>query len=105
MPLYENARLVRRHLQSLPDGGEVLLHLLHGEAGDLGRKCIHRVHTDQAGRVRSDIVFYYDPGQPEALVETDFLLLSRPGMLQVGQLHHTESLFNRLHRLPRHVQG
>jgi len=98
MPLYENARLARRNLQILSDGSEVLLHLLHGEAGDTGRKCIHRMHLDRAGNTRSDIVYFYDTTVPEAVVDADFQVLCKPGMVQVGQLHHTESLFNRMHR-------
>ena len=101
MTLYQNAKIVREFVLPLSNNGELHVRLLHGEAGDAGRKCVHRVQTDQAGRLQSDIVYLYDTSVPEADVEADFLLLARGGLVSVGQLHHTESMLNRGARMAR----
>ncbi len=95
MIAYENAQIVRRATVPLSDGGELLLHLLHGDGSQQGRKCIHRVVSEANGRLRSDIVYFYDETVSEAVVSNDFDLLTQPGLLSVSQLHHTESMLNR----------
>lgn len=98
---YENARVVRRAVVPLSDGGELLLHLLHGEGTQRGRKCIHRVVSDAGGRLKSDIVYFYDETVSEQTVSDDFDLLTQPALLSVSQLHHTESMLNRKIRAMR----
>lgn len=102
MSQYVNAQSMRNHTVPLGDGGTLSVTLLHGTGADAGRRCIHRVTTDSAGRLRSDIVYYYDSTVNEADVETDFSLLTRHGIVSMSQLHHTESMLNRRHRTPRH---
>jgi hypothetical protein len=94
MTTYQNATIVRERVIAL-DNGELHLRLLRGEAGDAGRHCIHRVTTDEAGRLRSDIAYLYDPTVPEATVQADFDLLAGKGFVSVGMLHYTESMLNR----------
>lgn len=101
MTLYENATIVRECVLPLANLGEVFIRLLRGEAGDAGRHCIHRVQTDRAGQFQSDIVYLYAPSVPLQLVEADFMLLSRGGLISIGQLHHTESMLNRGVRIAR----
>lgn len=103
MSQYINTRIVREQTLALGDDSEVTVRLLHGEGGDAGRKCIHRIHSDQAGRLRSDIVYFYDIGVSDADVEADFGLLTRGGLMSVSQLHHSESMLNRGARMARHV--
>jgi hypothetical protein len=98
---YVNAQPVREHVAATNDGGELRVTLLHGTGPDAGQRCIHRVTTDMAGRLRSDIVYFYDGTVKESDVEADFSALARNGMLSMGQLHHTESMLNRGRRLPR----
>ena len=57
--------------------------------------------TDSTGRLRSDIVYFYDSTVKEADIESDFSLLSRNGLMSMSQLHHTESMLNRGPRTPR----
>lgn len=101
MSLYVNAHPVRERAVAQPDDGELRLTLLQGEGADAGRRCIHRVHTDAAGRLRSDIVYFYDATVAQSDVEADFDLLARGGLMSVSQLHHTESMLNRGARMPR----
>jgi hypothetical protein len=101
MSTYLHARIVREQTIHLADNSELTLRLLHGEAGDAGRKCIHRIHSDHAGRLRSDIVYFYDLAASDADVEADFGLLSRGGLMSVSQLHHSESMLNRGARTAR----
>lgn len=101
MSQYVNARTVREHTVALSDGGALRVTLLHGTDADAARRCIHRVTTDSAGRLRSDIVYFYDSSVNEADIEADFDLLSRHGLMSMSQLHHTESMLNRGPRTPR----
>lgn len=101
MSPYANAHPVREQVAAQSDGGEVRLRLLHGEGADAGRRCIHRVHSDAAGRLRSDIVYFYDAAVTQSDVDADFDLLARGGLMSVSQLHHTESMLNRGARMPR----
>jgi len=101
MSPYVNASIVREQVIALADNGELSVRMLHGEGGDAGRQCIHRVQTDQAGRLRSDIVYFYDGTVSDADVQSDFDLLTRGGLMSVSQLHHTESMLNRGMRTPR----
>jgi hypothetical protein len=101
MSPYVNAHPVREQVVAQGDGGEIRLRLLHGEGADAGRRCIHRVHTDAAGRLRSDIVYFYDVAVKPGDVEADFDLLARGGLMSVSQLHHSESMLNRGARMPR----
>jgi hypothetical protein len=101
MSSYLNAHAVRELIIPLPDSGELSITLLHGEGPDAGRRCIHRVQTDNAGRLRSDIVYFYDATVRDADVEADFVLLTKGGLMSVSQLHHTESMLNRGMRTPR----
>jgi hypothetical protein len=98
---YLNAQAVREHTAELGDGGELRVTLLHGTGPDAGRRCIHRVTTDMAGRLRSDIVYFYEATVAQADVDADFAMLARNGILSMSQLHHTESMFNRGPRLVR----
>jgi hypothetical protein len=98
---YENATVVKRQLDLQPDGGGVLLQLLHGDGPAVGHKCIHRVATDMDGRLKSDIVYLYDETVSEATVEADFKMLASPGLMSVGMLHHTASMLNRRMRSER----
>jgi hypothetical protein len=101
MSAYVNARAVREIVIPTSDSGELTITLLHGEGGDVGRRCIHRVQTDAAGRLRSDIVYFYGETVKDVDVEADFTLLSRGGPMSVGLLHHTESMLNRGARTER----
>jgi hypothetical protein len=96
-----NASTVRHLVVPSSDNGEVSIRLLHGEVGDAGRRCIHRVQTDSAGRLRSDIVYFYDESVKNEDVQTDFTLLSKGGLMSMGLLHHTESMLNRGARTAR----
>jgi hypothetical protein len=102
MSPYVNARTVREHVADLSDGGTLSVTLLHGVGPDAERRCIHRVTTDHAGRLRSDIIYFYDTTVKEADVEADFSLLIRGGLMSMSQLHHTDSMLNRGPRTPRH---
>jgi hypothetical protein len=102
MSEYVNAEPVREHVVELSDGGTLSVKLLHGTGADAGRRCIHRVTTDSAGHLRSDIVYFYDGTVKEADVEADFELLLRRGLMSMSQLHHTESMLNRGPRTSRH---
>jgi hypothetical protein len=101
MSQYVNAQAIREHVVALSDGGTLSVTLLHGTGVDTGRRGIHRVTTDNAGRLRSDIVYFYDSTVKEADVEADFSLLIRRGLMSMSQLHHTESMLNRGPRTPR----
>jgi len=101
MSQYVNGRSIQQHTVALSDGGTLSVTLLHGTGADAGRRCIHRVTTDSAGRLRSDIVYFYDRTVKDAEVEADFSLLTRHGLMSMSQLHHTESMLNRGHRTPR----
>jgi hypothetical protein len=101
MSQYINAHPVREHITALSDSGELSVKLLHGDGADAGRRCIHRVQTDSAGRLRSDIVYFYDATVKDADVEADFTLLTRGGFMSMSQLHHTETMLNRGPRTPR----
>ncbi|CAN5606131.1 hypothetical protein BH09PSE5_BH09PSE5_35660 [soil metagenome] len=98
---YENAKVVKRNLALQSDGGGLLLQLLHGEGPAVGHMCIHRVATDANGRLKSDIVYFYGDRIDPAVVESDFDLLCRPGLMSVSQLHHTASMLNRGARTER----
>jgi len=102
MSQYVNAEPLREHVVALSDGGTLSVTLLHGTGADAGRRCIHRVTTDDAGRLRSDIVYFYDRTVKQADVEADFSLLIRRGLMSMSQLHYTESMLNRGPRLRRH---
>ena len=101
MSRYVNALTVREHVVALSDGGTLSVTLLHGIGPDAARRCIHRVTTDPAGRLRSDIVYFYDTTVKEADVEADFALLIRGGLMSMSQLHHTDSMLNRGPRTAR----
>lgn len=101
MSAYVNAQPLRTHVVDLSDGGELRVTLLQGTGPDAGKRCIHRVATDMAGRLRSDIVYFYDGTVAEADVEADFAALARNGILSMSSLHHTEAMLNRGQRLPR----
>jgi hypothetical protein len=101
MSQFLDARPVRQHTLALSDGGTLHVTLLCGTGPDDGSRCIHRVTTDSAGRLRSDIVYFYDGTVKESDVEADFSLLIRNGLLSMSQLHHTESMLNRGQRMPR----
>ena len=103
MSPYVNASIVREQTHTLSDNSELTLRLLHGEAGDAGSRCIHRIHADQSGRLRSDIVYFYDATVNESDVEADFVLLGKGGLMTMSQLHHSESMLNRGMRTPRRV--
>jgi hypothetical protein len=100
---YENAAIVKSWRDEQPDGGELQLSLLAGEGPAIGHYCIHRVAVDMAGRLRSDIVYFYEPGVDQASIEDDFALLTKPGLMSISQLHHTASMLNRGARTPRHA--
>lgn len=95
MSQYENATVTRKSVRTQEDGGELLLQLVTGTGPAEGHRCIHRVLTDQAGRLKSDIVYFYDPSVSEGVVDRDFELLGSPGLMSVSQLHHTASMLNR----------
>jgi hypothetical protein len=95
MSQYVNAEPVRRHVVSLADGGTLMVTQLQGTGADSTGRCIHRVTTDAAGRLRSDIVYFYDSTVKAAEVEADFSLLTGGGLVSMSQLHHTESMLNR----------
>ena len=59
------------------------------------------MQTDSAGRLRSDILYFYDETVKNEDVEADFTLLSKGGLMSVSQLHHTESMLNRGARTAR----
>ena len=101
MSQYVNSQRIQERTLALSDGGSLSVTLLHGTGEDAGRKCIHRVTTDGAGRLRSDIGYFYDSTVKEADIEADFSLLCRHGLLSMSQLHHTESMLNRGPRTPR----
>jgi hypothetical protein len=101
MSAYLNASTVRDLVIPTSDNGELSLRLLHGQGGDAGRRCIHRVQTDSGGRLRSDIVYFYDESVKNEDVEADFALLSKGGLMSMGLLHHTESMLNRGPRMAR----
>jgi len=101
MSQYVNAHTVRELIIALSDNGELSVKLLHGDGPDAGRRCIHRVQTDSAGRLRSDIVYFYDTTVKDADVEADFASLTRGGPMSMSQLHHTESMLNRGPRMQR----
>jgi len=95
MSTYENATVVRERIIVHGHPGELHIRLLHGENGDAGRKCIHRIQMGPGGRLQSDIVYLYDTTVPAEKVEIDFEVLARGGLVSVGQLHHTEFMLNR----------
>jgi hypothetical protein len=101
MSPYVNAQPIRQHVDTLADGGTLTLTLLQGTGADAASRCIHRVTTDAAGRLRSDIVYFYDGTVKDVDVEADFTLLLGGGLVSMGQLHHTESMLNRGPRMPR----
>ena len=101
MSPYINAQPTRKHTATAADGGTLSVTLLQGIGADAARRCIHRVTTDAAGRLRSDIVYFYDSTVKQADVDADFALLIGPGLLSMSQLHHTESMLNRGPRMPR----
>jgi hypothetical protein len=103
MSQYVNAQLIRRHVATLADGGTLMVSQLQGTGPDSGGRCIHRVTTDAAGRLRSDIVYYYDSTVKASEVEADFSLLIGRGLVSMSQLHHTGSMLNRGPRTPRHA--
>ena len=101
MSSFLNAQATQEHVGTLDDGGELRVTLLTGTGPDAGQRCIHRVTTDADGRLRSDIVYFYDGTVAQADVDADFEALARNGMLSVSQLHHTESMLNRGRRIQR----
>ncbi len=101
MSQYVNGLRIQEHTVALNDGGSLSVTLLYGTGADAGRRCIHRVTTDRAGRPRSDIVYFYDSTVKQEDIEADFALLSRHGLMSMSQLHHTESMLNRGPRTPR----
>ncbi|WP_374562896.1 hypothetical protein [Ideonella sp.] len=101
MSPYANAQTIRQHVDTLADGGTLTVALLQGTGADAASRCIHRVTTDAAGRLRSDIVYFYDHTVKAADVEADFDLLIGRGLVSMSQLHHTESMLNRGPRMPR----
>jgi hypothetical protein len=100
MTPYQDATLVRERIVAT-DNGQLCIRLLRGERGDAGRSCIHRVQSDPAGRLQSDIVYFYDATVKAADIESDFDLLAGGGLISVGRLHHTESMLNRGRKMPR----
>jgi hypothetical protein len=101
MSQYVNAQPIRNHVAPLADGGTLTVTFLHGTGPDAAGRCIHRVTTDAAGRLRSDIVYFYDSTVKAADVDADFALLIGRGLVSMGQLHHTESMLNRGPKMPR----
>jgi len=101
MSQYVNAQPIRQHVGNLTDGGTLMVTLLHGTGPDSAHRCIHRVTADAAGRLRSDIVYFYDSTVKASDVDADFALLTGPGLVSMGQLHHTESMLNRGPKMPR----
>lgn len=103
MSPYANAQPIRNHVTTLADGGTLTVTLLQGTGADSTHRCIQRVTTDAAGRMRSDIVYFYDATVNASEIDADFDLLSAGGLVSMSQLHHTESMLNRGPRMPRHV--
>jgi hypothetical protein len=101
MDPYLHAHPTQEHVAASSDGGELRVTLLQGIGPDEGRRCIHRVTTDAAGRLRSDIVYFYDATVKQADVEADFSALAGNGVSSMSQLHHTESMLNRGRRMAR----
>jgi len=101
MSQYVNAQPIRKHVVTLADGGTVMVTLLQGTGADSAGRCIHRVTTDAVGRLRSDIVYFYDGTVKMAEIEADFSLLIGRGLVSMNQLHHTESMLNRGPKTPR----
>lgn len=101
MQPYANAQPIRQHVDTLADGGTLMVTLLQGTGADAAGRCIHRVTTDAAGRLRSDIVYFYDSTVKAADIDADFALLIGRGLVSMSQLHHTESMLNRGPRMPR----
>lgn len=101
MSQYVNAQTIRKHVTTLVDGGAVTVTLLQGTGADAASRCIHRVTTDAAGRLRSDVVYFYDSTVKMADIEADFSLLIGRGLVSMSQLHHTESMLNRGPKMPR----
>lgn len=101
MSPYANAQPVRSHVAALADGGTLTVTQLQGTGADSAGRCIHRVTTDAAGRLRSDIVYFYDSTVKAAEIDADFALLTGRGLVSMSQLHHTESMLNRGPRMPR----
>lgn len=98
-----NAQTVNQLATTLEDGGTLTLTLLQGTGADAAVRCIRRVTTDAAGRLRSDIVYFYDGSVKDEDVEADFDLLAGNGLVSLSQLHHTESMLNRGARVPRKI--
>jgi hypothetical protein len=98
---FTNAEPTRQHATTQVDGGELELTLLHGTGPAAGQRCILRITTDANGRLRSEIVYFYDPAVVTADLDADFDLLARGGMVSMGQLHHSEAMMNRGRRVPR----
>ena len=103
MSPYANARPIRSQVVALADGGTLTVTLLQGTGAHAASRCIRRVTTDAAGRMRSDIAYFYDGTVNAADVDADFALLAAGGLVSMSQLHHTESMLNRGPRMPRHV--
>lgn len=101
MSPYVNAQPIRKHVDTLADGGTLTLTLLQGTGADSASRCIHRVTTDAAGRLRSDIVYFYDSTVKDDDIDADFSLLIGGGLVSMSQLHHTESMLNRGPKMPR----
>jgi hypothetical protein len=101
MSQYVNAQPIRSHVVTLADGGTLRVTQLQGTGDDSAGRCIHRVTTDAAGRLRSDIVYFYDSTVKAADVDVDFALLIGRGLVSMSQLHHTESMLNRGPKTPR----
>lgn len=98
---FADAQPTREHAASQGDGGELRLALLHGTGPAAGQRAILRLATDAAGRLRSEIVYFYAPATADADLDADFELLARGGMVSMGQLHHSEAMMNRGRRLGR----
>jgi hypothetical protein len=101
MSQYVNAQPIRSHVVTLADGGTLSVTQLQGTGADAAGRCIHRVTTDAAGRLRSDIVYFYDSKVMAAEVDADFSLLIGRGLVSMSQLHYTESMLNRGPKTPR----
>ncbi|MGZ5374783.1 MAG: hypothetical protein ACXWDK_11005 [Aeromicrobium sp.] len=101
MSQYVNAQPIRKHVVTLADGGTLTVTQLQGTGADAASRCIHRVTTDTVGRLRSDIVYFYDSTVKAAEIEADFSVLIGRGLVTMSQLHHTESMLNRGPKTPR----
>ena len=101
MTTHAPAPPLRQHVADLSDGSKLVLALVAGTGADTGKRCIQRVTLDASGRVRSEIVYFYDGTVSDAHVDADFDLLAGGGLVSMGQLHHTESMLNRGPRMPR----